>query len=76
VFVGNISAPSKTTEQQPSNSYDVCGPYTAYIPKTTRPERGKYIFTFIYVYLFIFSYVNYISILMFIVFNSCKVQAA
>jgi hypothetical protein len=57
LFLGNISAPSKTPEQQPSNSYDVCGPYTEYIPKTTRPELGKYIFTFIYVYLFISFYV-------------------
>jgi hypothetical protein len=57
VFVGNISAPSKTPEQQPSDSYDVCGRYTKYIPKTTRSERGKYVFTFIYVYLFISSYV-------------------
>jgi hypothetical protein len=57
VFVGNISALSKTPEIQHSNSYDLCGRYTEYIPNTTRPERAKYILTFIYVYLFISSYV-------------------
>jgi hypothetical protein len=32
MIVRNISAPSKTPQQQTSNSYDVCGPYTEYIP--------------------------------------------
>jgi hypothetical protein len=62
VFVWNIPAPSKTPQQQPSNSYEVCGPYTEYIPKTTRSERGKYIylrlFTFIYFLLCIIISVN------------------
>jgi hypothetical protein len=73
VFVENISPPSKTSEQPPSNSYDVCGPYTEYIPKTTRSERGNYIFTFIYLFP---SMYNYISKLMLIVFYSCNIQAA
>jgi hypothetical protein len=75
VFVGNIPAPSKTPQQQPSNSYDVCGPYMEYIPKTTSPERGKYIFTLIYVYLFPPMYI-YNSKQIFIVFYSYNIQAA
>jgi hypothetical protein len=62
VFVGNISAPPKTPRQQPSSSFDVCGLYMEYIPKPTRPERGKYIylrlFTFIYFLLCIIILVN------------------
>jgi hypothetical protein len=75
LFVGNISAPPKTPEQQPSNSYNVCGPYTEYIPKTTRPARGKYIFTLIYVYLFLPMYI-YNRKRIFNVFYSCNIQAA
>ena len=47
-FAGNIPAPSETSQQQPSSSYDVCGPYMEYTLKTSRPERSKYTFTFIY----------------------------
>jgi hypothetical protein len=53
VFVGNISAPLNTSQQQPSSSNDVCVTYMEYIPKTTRPERGKYT----YLLLFISCYV-------------------
>jgi hypothetical protein len=53
VIVGNISAPPNTS-QQPSSSNDVCVPYMEYIPKTTRSERGKYI----YLLIFISSYVE------------------
>jgi hypothetical protein len=73
--VGNIPAPPETPEQQPSKSYDVCGSYTECIPKATRPERGKYIFTLIYAYLFPPMYI-YNSKRIFIVFYSYNIQAA
>jgi hypothetical protein len=49
VFVGNISGPPNTSQQQPSSSIDVCGPYLEYIPKTTRPERGKYMYLLLFI---------------------------
>ena len=71
LFVGNISAPAETSHQQPSSSYDVCGPYMEYTPKTSRPERCKYIFVF--TYLFPPMY-NFSKTLTFIVFCSYKFQ--
>jgi hypothetical protein len=53
VIVENFSARPNTSQQQPSSSNDVCGPYMEYVPKTARPERGKYI----YLCLFISSYI-------------------
>ena len=53
LFVGNIPSQPKTSQQQPYSSNDLCGPYIDYTPKTSRPERCKYIFTFIY---FIFCF--------------------
>jgi len=46
LFAGNIPAPPKTFQHQPSN--DVCGTYMEYTLKTSRPKRCKYTFTFIY----------------------------
>ena len=50
VFVGNIPAQPETSQQQPTSSYDVSGPYMEYTPKTTRPERCKYIYIFTFIY--------------------------
>jgi len=47
LFVGNIPAPPKTSQKQPSSSNDVCGSYMEYTLKTSRPKR-KYTCTFIY----------------------------
>jgi len=52
LFVVNIHVPPKTSQQQPSSSDDVCGSCMEYRPNTSRPERCKYIFTFIYSLLF------------------------
>jgi len=48
LFVGNFPAPPNTSQQQPKSNNDVCGPYMEYTPKTSRPERVRYIFTCIY----------------------------
>jgi hypothetical protein len=68
VFVGNVSAPPNTSQQQPSSSYDVCGPYMEYIPKTTRPACGKYT----YLHLLFSPVYIYNSRLIFIVFTATK----
>jgi len=48
LFVGNIPAPTKTSQQQRSSGNNVCGSYIEYTLKTLRPKRFKYTFTFIY----------------------------
>jgi len=48
LFVGNIPAPPKTFQQKRSSSNDVCGSCMEYTPNTSRPQRCKYIFTYIY----------------------------
>ena len=48
LFVGKIPAPPKTFQQQPGSSNDVCEPYREFTLNTSRPERCKYIFNFIY----------------------------
>jgi len=73
LLVGNIYAPPKTSQQQPSSSNNVCGSYMEYTLKTSRPERCKYTFTFIYLYP---PMHNYNSTLIFIVFYSYKIQPA
>ena len=72
LFVGNIPAPSETTQQQPIRSNDVCGPYMEYTLKTSRPKR-KYTFTFIYL---CHPTYDYNSKLTFNVFCSYKIQPA
>jgi len=71
LFVGNIPAPVGTPQQHPSSSYEVCGSYMEYIPKTSRPERCKHIFTFNYLFPPMY---NFSSTLIFIVFYSHKFQ--
>ena len=56
LFAGNIPAPPKTFQQQPSN--DVCGPYMEYTLKTSRPKRCKYTSTFIYLFPLMYIYVQ------------------
>ena len=51
LFVGKIPAPPKKSQLQPSSINDMCGPYMDYTPKTSRPERCKYIFTSILYFL-------------------------
>ena len=72
LFVGNIPAPPKTSQQQPSSSNDVCGPYMEYTLKTSRPKR-KYTFTFIYL---CHPMYDYNSTLIFNIFYSYKIQPA
>ena len=72
LFVGNIPAPPKTSQQQPSSSNDVCGSYMEYTLKTSRPKR-KYTFTFIYL---CHPTYDYNSKLTFNVFCSYKIQPA
>jgi hypothetical protein len=70
--VGNIPAPPKTSQQQPSSSNDMCGPHMEYTLKTSRPKR-KYTFTFIYLCTPMY---DYNSTLIFNVFYSYKIQPA
>ena len=72
LFVGNIPAPPKTYQQQPSSSNDVCASYMEYTLKTSRPKICKYTFTFIY----LCPMYDYNSTLIFIVFYSYKIQPA
>ena len=55
LFVGNITAQPETS-QQPNSSHNVCGHYMEYTPKISRPERCKYIFTFIYLFPPMYTY--------------------
>ena len=55
LFEENIPAAPKTSQQHTSSINDVCGPYMEYTLKTSRPQRCKYILTFIYFLLCIFS---------------------
>ena len=70
LFVGNVPAPPKTSQQQPSSSNDVCGPYMEYKLKTSRPKR-KYTFTFIYL---CHPMYDYNSTLIFNIFYSYEIQ--
>jgi len=47
LFVGNFPARPETS-QQPSSRNNVRGPYMQHAPKTSRPERCRFIFNFIY----------------------------
>jgi len=47
-FVGNIPAPAETS-QQPSSSYDVCGPYMEYTPKR-RVQSVVCIYLLLFIY--------------------------
>jgi hypothetical protein len=72
LFVGNIPAPPKTSQQQSSSSNDVCGSYMEYTLKTSRSKHFKYTFSFIY---FCPMYV-YNNTLIFIFFYSYKIRSA
>jgi len=70
LYVENIPPSSETSQPQPSSSYYVCAPCMEYILKTSRPERCKYIFTFIYLFP---PMCNYNTTAIFIVFCSYKI---
>jgi len=63
------AAPAQTSQQQPSSSYDVCGPCMEYTQTTSGQERWRYIFTFIYLYR---PMCNCNSTLIFIAFAATK----
>jgi hypothetical protein len=73
LFVGNIPAPPKTSQQQSSSSNDVCGSYMEYTLKTSCPKRCNYTFTFIYLCPPMY---DHNSTLIFNVFYSYKIQPA
>jgi hypothetical protein len=51
LFVGNIPAPPKTSQQQPSSSNDVCGSYMEYTLKHRVQNVSIHLRLFIYVIL-------------------------
>jgi len=65
LFVGNIPAPPKTSQQQPSSRNEVCGFNIEYTLKTSRTEGCRYIFTFIYLCPPVYNYNSTLIIISF-----------
>ena len=71
LFVGNIPAPAETSQQQPSSSYDVCGPYMEY---TQKPRVQSVVSIYLLLLIYFLLCIIFGSTLIFIVFCSYKFQ--